>query len=122
MTPEAFHDAALALPGATFDIKWGAEHVYSVGGKMFAAAGLFAAAGSEQQLHYNFKASDLAFEMLVEQGVARPAPYLARSKWVQLLSVDALDDEDLKRYLAEAHRIVARGLTKKARAALGLEP
>ena len=117
MTPEAFHDVALALPGATFDIKWGAEHVYSVGGKMFAVGGAFGGAGV---LLYSFKTSDLAFEMLVEQGVARPAPYLARAKWVQLVSEDALDDEDLKRYLAEAHRIVALGLTRKVRAALGL--
>ena len=118
MTPDAFHDFCLSLPGATFDIKWGAEQVYSIGGKMFAVGGAY---GGQGALLYSFKASDLAFEMLVDQGVARPAPYLARAKWVQLASVDALADEDLKRYLAEAHRIVARGLTRKARAAIGLD-
>ena len=119
MAPEAFHDVCLSLPGATFDVKWGAEQVYSVGRKMFAAAGGYGAGGV---LTYSFKASDLAFQMLVEHGAARPAPYLARAKWVQLVSVDALVDDDLKRYLAEAHRIVAGGLTRKARAALGLAP
>ena len=34
------HAAALALPGATFDIIGGADRVYSVGGKMFAHAGV----------------------------------------------------------------------------------
>jgi predicted DNA-binding protein (MmcQ/YjbR family) len=103
MTPEAFHAAALALPGATFDIKWGADRVYSVGGKMFAHAG----AEGDPEPKYMFKASDLAFEMLIDQGLARPAPYLARAKWVQLTGPDVLDDAALAAYLKEAHRIVS---------------
>lgn len=115
MTPEAFHAAALALPGATFDIKWGADRVYSVGGKMFAHAG----PEGDPEPKYMFKASDLAFEMLTEQGVATPAPYLARAKWVQLVGPDALADEELEAYLKEAHRIVAGKLPAAAKAALG---
>src|SRR5215475_7798700 len=114
MTPEAFHVAALALPGTTFDIKWGADRVYSVGGKMFAHAGM----EGDPEPKYMFKASDLAFEMLVEQGVARPAPYLARAKWVQLAGPNALADEDLRAYLKEAHRIVAGKLPAAVKAGL----
>src|SRR4051794_16336097 len=102
MTPEAFHAAALALPGATYDIKWGADRVYSVGGKMFAHAGL----ENDPAPKYMFKASDLAFELLIEQGLAKPAPYLSRAKWVQLVKSDALGDADIEAYLKEAHRIV----------------
>jgi predicted DNA-binding protein (MmcQ/YjbR family) len=116
MTPETFHDAALALPGATFDIKWGADRCYSVGGKMFALAG----SGGAPPSGPVFKASDLAFEMLVEQGLARPAPYLARAKWVQLMSYDALSDQDLMAYVLQSHALIAAGLTRKARAALGI--
>jgi predicted DNA-binding protein (MmcQ/YjbR family) len=115
MSPDAFHDAALALPAATFDVKWGSDRIYSVGGKMFAAAGAL-----DPPVGHAFKASDLAFEMLVAQGLARPAPYLARAKWVQLIRCDALSDRDICAYLAQAHAIVAAGLTKKARVALGL--
>ena len=115
MTPEAFHAAALALPGATFDIKWGADRVYSVGGKMFAQAGV----DGDPEPKYMFKASDLAFETLTEQGLAKPAPYLARAKWVQLVGPDALEDEDLEAYLGEAYRIVAEKLPSGARATLG---
>jgi len=114
MTPEAFHAAALALPGATFDIKWGADRVYSVGGKMFAHAG----PEGEPEPKYMFKASDLAFEMLTTLGLARPAPYLARAKWVQLVGPDALADDDLRAYLEEAHRIVAARLPKAAKAGI----
>lgn len=115
MTPKAFHAAALALPGATFDVKWGSDRVYSVGGKMFATAG----AEGDDHPRYSFKTSDLGFEMLVEQGVAIPAPYLARAKWVQLVSRDALSDADILAYLKEAHRIVADKLTQKVRTAAG---
>lgn len=114
MSPEAFHEAALALPGATFDIKWGSERVYSVGGKMFAVAGELA----DPKPKYAFKASDMAFELLVEQGVAVPAPYLARAKWVKLIRSDVLSDKDLTAYVGEAHRIVAGKLAKAEQAKL----
>ena len=114
MTPDAFHTAAMALPGATYDIKWGADRVYSVGGKMFAHAGI----ENDPAPKYMFKVSDLAFEMLVDQGVAKPAPYLSRAKWVQLVSSDALTDDDIVAYLKEAHRIVAAKLPAAVKAAL----
>ena len=102
MNAEAFHAAALALSGATFDIKWGCDRVYSVGGKMFATAGVM----GDPAPKYAFKASDMTYELLIEQGLAKPAPYLSRAKWVQLVKANALEDEDLEAYLREAHRIV----------------
>ncbi len=116
MTPDAFEAAALSLAGAVLDIKWGSDRCYCVGGKMFAAAGGHA----EHATGPSFKASDLAFEMLVEQGFARPAPYAARAKWVQLKSYDVMPDEELNAYLVQAHAIVAAKLTRKARAELGI--
>ncbi len=113
---DAFNRMALALPGAVMEIKWGEDRVYCVGGKMFAHAGPI---GNEAP-RYLFKASDLAFEMLTESGAAEPAPYLARAKWVQLASNDALPDETLAAYLREAHALVAAKLTRKQRAELGL--
>jgi len=111
-----FDKTALALPGATMDIKWGDDRVYCVGGKMFAHAG---PVGKETP-RYLFKASELSFEMLVETGVADPAPYLARAKWVQLKAHDALPPETLAAYLKEAHGLVAAKLTKTVRAELGI--
>lgn len=116
MRLEAFHAAALALPGATFDLKWGADRVYCVGGRMFAVSG---AEGSAEP-SYGFKASDMAFELLVEQGLAVPAPYLARAKWVRLARPDALPDADLVAYLSQAHELVAARLTRAQRREIGL--
>jgi predicted DNA-binding protein (MmcQ/YjbR family) len=116
MTPEAFHEAAMALPGATFDIKWGEDRCYCVGAKMFAGSGSI----KKTEPRYSFKASDMAFELLIEQGVASPSPYMARAKWLVLASAGALPDEEVKAYLAQAHALVAAKLPKKTRVALGL--
>jgi predicted DNA-binding protein (MmcQ/YjbR family) len=112
MTEADVHRIACALPGATMEVLWGADRVYKVGVRMFAAMG---PSGS-----LSFKASDIAFEVLTESGRARPAPYLARARWVQFDSVDQLGEEELESYLATAHELVAAKLTKKQRAGLGL--
>jgi predicted DNA-binding protein (MmcQ/YjbR family) len=113
---EDFDKMALALPGAVFDVKWGSERTYCVGGKMFAFAGVLGDAAPR----YMFKASELSFEMLVESAAATPAPYLARAKWVRLVENDSLPPETLTAYVREAHAIIAAKLTRKVRAELGI--
>ena len=103
----------LALPGVTLDHPFGDHHdAYRIGGKMFVMVG--------EQGGVSFKVSDIAYEILTGSGKARPAPYLARAKWVNLPDPDAWDDAGLAEHLAIAHGIVAAKLTKKARAELGL--
>ncbi|QUD89249.1 MmcQ/YjbR family DNA-binding protein [Phenylobacterium montanum] len=114
---EDFEAFCLTLPGAVLSVQWGDEHVYKVGGKMFAVAGGF---GGGRGVTYTFKASDMAFELLVEEGFARPAPYLARARWVQLLSTDSLPEEDLQAYVRQAHALVVAKLTRAVRSELGL--
>jgi predicted DNA-binding protein (MmcQ/YjbR family) len=116
MTPERFHTLALDHPGAALDVKWGVERIYCVGGKMFASAGCL----NDPQPLYAFKASELTFEGLIGQGLAAPAPYLARARWVQLTRHDALDDDALEVCLGQAYALVAGALTRKARQAIGL--
>jgi predicted DNA-binding protein (MmcQ/YjbR family) len=113
VTPAALEQAALALPGAELSIKWGADRVYCVGGKMFAATDLDGG-------HFSLKVSDIAFEVLTQTGRARPAPYAARFKWVMFEDLAALDAAEVADWLASAHRLVAGKLPKKQRAALGL--
>ncbi|MFN3572208.1 MAG: MmcQ/YjbR family DNA-binding protein [Phenylobacterium sp.] len=112
MTPEAIEACALALPGATLSVQWGDDHVFKVGGKMFAVRG---SAGG-----LSFKASDLAFEVLTEGGPARPAPYLARAKWVRFDDLDGLDPDEVADWLATAHGLVAAKLTRAQRREIGL--
>ncbi len=69
-----------------------------------------------------FKVSDIAFELLKDRAGLRPAPYLAsRSmKWIQHFEKPGLSNKELKDYLAESHRIVSLGLSKKKQKQLGL--
>lgn len=112
MDRQAIERICLALPGATLDYPFGpGVDTYRVGGKMFA---LVSPDGG-----VSFKVSDIAWEVLTETGRARPAPYLARAKWVNLPDPSAWDATELAEHLALAYGIVAAGLTRKARAALG---
>lgn len=113
MDRAAIGRACLALQGVTLDHPFGDDHdAYRIGDKMFVMVG---AEGG-----VSFKVSDIAYEILTETGKARPAPYLARAKWVNLPDPDAWDDEELTEHFAIAHRIVAAKLTRKVRAQLGL--
>lgn len=115
MKAAQFHDAALALPGAVLDIKWGGDRCYCVGGKIFAFGG-----SGQDAPRYCLKVSDASFEQLIEEGVAEPAPYLGRAKWVMLKPADVLPDDQLLEYLRRSHAMIAAKLTKKMRADLGI--
>ncbi len=113
---QAIRDHLAALPATTLSVQWGDEHVYKVGGKMFAM--LRAPAAKEQSIA--FKTSDESFAILTGLEGIIPAPYLQRARWVRLDRLTRLKPAELKAYLERAHAIVAAGLTRKARAELGL--
>ena len=112
MTPVELDTTCLALPGATKVVQWGGSDVYKVGGKIFAIAGL---AGGLM-----FKVTDLAYEVMTQSGMARPAPYLARARWVSFDDLAALDPDEVADWLKTAHGLVAAKLTRAARKELGL--
>ncbi len=94
------------------DVLWGEDHVYKVGGRMFTALGPTG--------DMSLKVSDIAYEALVETGAARPAPYLARAKWVRFESLADLDDQEVRGWVSQAHALVAAKLTGAKRRELGL--
>ena len=111
MTPKAFETRCLRLPAVTKVVQWEGTSVFKVGVKMFALGGGFATRSGG----YMFKVSNMAYAMLIEHGLARPAPYLARAKWIQLTSNNALPDAELTAYIAQAHALIVAKLTRKAR-------
>jgi predicted DNA-binding protein (MmcQ/YjbR family) len=113
VTKDQLHAAAMALPGTTRDVKWGADYVYSVGGKMYCAT-------DEAYSSLSFKATDIAYEALTTTGRAKPAPYAARFKWVHFDELAALDAAEVTGWITTAHRLVAEKLPKKVRAGLGV--
>ncbi|HEY5338754.1 MAG TPA: MmcQ/YjbR family DNA-binding protein [Rhizomicrobium sp.] len=104
------------MPGATMSVQWGEDHVFKVGGKMFAVVG----PPGDKARGMSFKAGDSSFAILTKQKGIIPAPYLARAHWVYLERSSALNDKELKAYLTRAHAIVAAGLSRKLRASLGI--
>ncbi|HAT31555.1 MAG TPA: hypothetical protein DCW29_12100 [Janthinobacterium sp.] len=99
-----------ALPGAQEDIKWGSDVVFSVGLKMFAVA-----SGAGEAPAISFKVEDERFLELTDRPGIIPAPYLARAKWVRIVSADALDDAEAAALLRRSYELVCAKLTKKLR-------
>jgi predicted DNA-binding protein (MmcQ/YjbR family) len=118
MTREEFNQFCKNLPASHHVIQWGNSDVWKVGDKIFAVCGW-----SDTSLPgITFKTSESVYEMLREMPGLRPAPYLASRgmKWIQRHDRPGLNDEELQYYIAESHRIVASGLSRKKRTELGL--
>ena len=111
MTLDEVDQACRARPAVTMVVQWGGSNVYKVGGKVFVIA---------DAESVSFKASEIAYEALVEGGRGRKAPYTqSGSGWVNLPLADQ-DPDELSGLLGDAHAIIAGKLTRKARAELGL--
>lgn len=118
MTRNEFDAFCGAMKATTHVEQWGGASVWKLGGKIFAICSKWGA-GSHTKI--SFKASDLAYSILIEQPGIVPAPYLARAKWVQVETDDALGDDDIKDYIGAAYTIICGKLTRKQRRELGVE-
>jgi predicted DNA-binding protein (MmcQ/YjbR family) len=104
----------LSLPAVTEDVKWDNDLVFSVGNKMFCAAGL------EQPLKFSFKVRDEDFEELSNREGFKPAPYLARAKWVLVTDQSRLKANEWKQWVKESYELVKNKLSKKTRIELNI--
>ena len=118
MNGEEFNEYCKSLPVTTYVVQWGGSHVWKVGGKDIAIGGW----DNGKYPGVTFKVSEIAYESLKDAPGFRPAPYLASRgmKRIQKYGTPGLSDDNLKSYLAESHRIVSLGLTKKKQKKLGL--
>lgn len=114
ITRDAYEAFVTGLPHCFIVYQWGDVSVAKVGtaerSKVFAVQSTTAGRPA-----IAFKCSDMSFEMLQEQKGIRPAPYFARSKWVEVGPEAELGDEDLRAYLTEAHRLIFETLPKSLR-------
>src|SRR4029453_8579284 len=106
------------LPGATMDIKWGADECYWVGGKMFAVF----PGGGGQRSSVSFKCDPGRFLELTDVPGIVPAPYLARAHWVQVTDAKALPDAQARELVAHSHALIVAKLTKRERDAIAAAP
>lgn len=115
MTPTELEILCANWPGVTADVKWQSNLVYSVSGKMFCIIGL-----PDNDQHLSFKVDDARFLELTDRPGVRPAPYLARLKWVTVDMPRSLPQAELDALIRVAYETVAARLPKKTQRELGL--
>jgi len=114
MDIETIRDFCRKLPAVTEDIKWGHDLCFSVAGKMFCVAGL------EGPLTVSFKVRDEEFDELANSPGMRPAPYVARYKWVLVEDAGRLGRKEWEHYLRQSYELVKARLPKKTAGRHGL--
>ena len=116
MTPRQIDAFCSKLPAATRTVQWEGVIVFKVGGKMFCLI----APPDHSVGRICFKCPPEHYEALSRCEGFRPAPYLARAKWVALDDPRILTPNETKAYLARAHAVIAAALPRKRQAELGL--
>ena len=117
LTPRQIDQFCGKLPAAARSVQWEGVIVFKVGGKMFA---IIAPDEKGRPGDLWFKSAPEHFDALSRARGFRPAPYLARAKWVALEDPGVLTPAELKAYLARAHAVIAAALPRKKQAELGL--
>ena len=97
------------LPGATWEVKWRGTLVFMVAKKMFA---LFVMDERDRPSELWCKVDDDQFLSYTGQPGIRPAPYLARAKWIAI-EPQAMSDAMAREVLARARDIVFMKLPKR---------
>ncbi len=109
MTRDDTNAFCRSLPHAEYTEPWGAGvECWKIGGKMFAICGL-----GKDGVTIKCETPDQA-AMLIDIGVAEPAPYLKRGGWV-LIGFGKLDDDDLKNRIKTSREVVLATLPKAKR-------
>ena len=109
MDIEAIRQHCLSLPHTTEQIQWGADLIFKIGGKMYAALEL-----DDRRLgRLSFKSTPEGFAELIEREGIEPAAYSARYHWVTVLPPHSLRDDEIRGLLQDAYEIVRAALPKK---------
>lgn len=98
-----------ALPHAESERKWSNTLVFMVHRKMFA---IFILDDKDKPTELWCKVDDDVFLSYTEQPGIRPAPYLARAKWIAMTS-KAMTDAMAKETLRRARELVVMKLPKR---------
>ena len=102
------------MPGVTEEIKWGHDLAFSVGGKMFCVVGL-----DQNPTSASFKVKDEEFDELSNKPYFKPAPYVAKYKWVLLEDISKMEKTDCNRYIKQSYELVKAKLPAKVKKQLG---
>ena len=113
MTLDILRSLCTSLPHVTEDIKWGNDLCFSIGGKMFCATSM------NIPLMVSFKVMDEEFDELSNLPGIKPAPYVARYKWILIEDERVLSKSKWEYYIRQSYTLVKSKLPKKLLAQLG---
>jgi predicted DNA-binding protein (MmcQ/YjbR family) len=114
MNLESLRKHAANRPGATVDVKWGADECVSVGGRMFTVFGI----DRGRARNVAFKVESERFLELTDRPGIIPAPYLARAHWVLVEDAKALPDAEARAFVERSHALVTAKLPRRLRDAI----
>ena len=115
MTIEDIQTICRQLPAVTEDIKWEHDLVFSVGAKMFCVVGL-----DQSPITASFKVTDEEFEEMSSRRGFKPAPYVAKYKWVFIENIELMKKSEWKKYIHQSYELVKEKLPAKLKKQLGL--
>jgi predicted DNA-binding protein (MmcQ/YjbR family) len=116
MSIEEIQNICRQLPGVTEDIKWEHDLVFSVVEKMFCVVGL-----DYSPTTASFKVKDDEFEEISNWPGFKPAPYVARYKWVWIEDIHKIKKTDWEKYIPQSYELVKSKLPLKLRKQLDLQ-
>lgn len=108
MNIEQLRKYCLSFPGATEDIKWGADLCFCIGAKMFCVTGADSISGG-----ISIKCTPEKFEELIERTGIDPAAYVGRYKWVHISDLDVVAPHELKALIKKSYELVFDKLPPK---------
>ena len=115
MTTEDIQAICKKLPAVTEDIKWGHDLVFSIGAKMFCVVGLDQAPTSA-----SFKVRDEDFDEMCSRRGFKPAPYVAKYKWVWTEDINHMNRKEWEKNIRQSYELVKDKLPAKIKKQLGV--
>jgi predicted DNA-binding protein (MmcQ/YjbR family) len=115
MNIEELHAICKKLKGVTEDIKWENHLCFNIGDKMFLIT-----APDEVPVSASFKTSDEDFDQLSAKRGFKPAPYLAKHKWIFIEDIKLLSAKQWNYYAKRSYELIASKLPAKTKKQLGI--
>ena len=115
MNIELLQQICLSFPAVTEDVKWESNLCFCICSKIFCIANL------EPPHTFSFKVTEDEFDELSNSIGFKPAPYLAKAKWVLVVDSARLNRRDLEKYLRQSYELIKSKISKKMRLESGLD-
>ncbi|ESU22385.1 hypothetical protein FEDK69T_23700 [Flavobacterium enshiense DK69] len=116
MNIEDLQELCKSLPSVTEDIKWENDLCFCIGEKMFCVIGL-----NQTPTSASFKVTPEEFDELSFKKGFKPAPYVARYKWVLVEDITTLSPKEWKHYVTQSYTLVKDKLPAKIKKQLSFE-